>query len=73
MTVVNTGAGEPSLEGPSRRYGSVVQNLHQRGFSRGHRCVQLPLLEEHAERLQEGSQSRLLQLEGVCGGVQRAA
>lgn len=42
----------------------MVQDVHEGGLSSGCQRVRLPLLEEHAARLQELGQKGVLQLEG---------
>lgn len=61
--------GEPGMESPRRGQRPVVQNMHKGRFSPGRQRVGLPLLEEHAARLQELSQNCVLQLEGESRAV----
>lgn len=56
--------GEQGLEGPRRGRCSVVQDVPEGGALSERQCVRLPLLEEHAARLQELGQDHSLQLEG---------
>ena len=64
VTLSNPLPGEQGMESPRGGQCSVVQDVHQGGLSSGCQRVRLPLLEEHAARLQELGQNSLLQLEG---------
>lgn len=64
VTLSNLLPGEQGMESPCRGRRPVVQDVHEGGLSPGRQRVRLPLLEEHAARLQELGQNGVLQLEG---------
>ncbi len=64
VTLSNPLPGEQGMESPRGGRRSVVQDVHRGGLSSGCQRVRLPLLEEHAARLQELGQDGALQLEG---------